>query len=151
MREYHYTVDPDGRVVHDGTEIVDPATLHFFLRAMQRTPEGRWLVVCQGEQNWFEVPDTPFVVRRVRLELEEDRLRAVEFYFVGDVPERRDPATLESDGGMLFCRIRRDAFRARFGRLAMQQLSPFLIEDRGAPALILDGRTYAIREGKTSN
>ena len=147
-RQYHYTVDPEGRIVHDGTEIVDLATLRFFLRAMQRTPDGRWLVVCQGEDNWFEVPDTPFVVRRVDLDLEADRLRAIELRFAGDVHEPLDPATLESDAGMLFCRIRREAFRARFGRLAMQQLSPFLTEAQGATALMLDGRTYPIRDGE---
>ena len=55
-REYHYRVDGEGRIYHEGTEIVDPATLRFFLLALTRTPEGRWLAVCQGERNWFE-PD----------------------------------------------------------------------------------------------
>ena len=39
-REYRYQVDRDGRVFHDGTEIVDPAVLRFFLRAMTRTAAG---------------------------------------------------------------------------------------------------------------
>ncbi len=54
MREYRYRVDAEGRVFHDGSEVLDPSTLRFFVRAMQRTPDGRWLVVCQGERNWFE-------------------------------------------------------------------------------------------------
>jgi hypothetical protein len=66
MREYRYRVDSEGRVFHDGSEVLDPLTLRFFLRAMTRTPEGRWLVVCQGERNWFEAEGTPFVVQRVR-------------------------------------------------------------------------------------
>jgi hypothetical protein len=37
-------------------------------------------------------------------------------------------------------------FCARFGRLAMQQLGPFLAEHRGAPALMIDGRLYQIAE-----
>lgn len=146
MREYHYVVDPEGRVFHDGTELVDPATLRFFLRAMTRTPDGRWLVVCQGEHNWFEAPDTPFVVLRLRLEREDDRLRAVELCFAGGVREPLDPLTLEAEAGRLFCRIRGGTFRAHFGRLAMQQLAPFLTDDRGAPALVVDGRRYPIRE-----
>src|SRR3990172_6008751 len=43
MREYRYRVDREGRIFHDGTEIVDAATLRFFLLALQRTPDGRWL------------------------------------------------------------------------------------------------------------
>jgi hypothetical protein len=53
-REYRYRVDCDGRIFHDGTEVVDPAVLRFFLRAMTRTEDGRCLVLCQGERNWFE-------------------------------------------------------------------------------------------------
>src|SRR5574341_408207 len=66
MREYRYQVDAEGRIFHEGSEVLDPLTLRFFLRAMTHTPEGRWLVVCQGERNWFESERTPFVVQRVR-------------------------------------------------------------------------------------
>ncbi|MBI5629192.1 MAG: hypothetical protein HY953_09755, partial [Candidatus Rokubacteria bacterium] len=65
-REYRYRIDREGHIFHDGTEIVDPPTLRFFLLAMTRTPEGRYLAMCQGERNWFEPEDTPFVVQRVR-------------------------------------------------------------------------------------
>jgi hypothetical protein len=146
MREYQYFVDHEGRIIHDGTEIVDPATLRFFLRAMKRTPDGGWLVVCQNEHNWFRVVDTPFVVQRLRFDLEGNHLRTMELCFVGDLREPLDPATLESEGGMLYCHIRNRTFRARFGRLAMQQLGPFLAEHRGAPMLVLDDRLYPIAE-----
>jgi len=146
MREYHYVVDHEGRIIHDGTEIVDPATLRFFLRAMKRMPDGRWLVVRQNEYNWFEVSDTPFVVQRLRLDRPDNHLRAVELCFVGDHRGPLDPASLELEGGNLFCRIRSGSFRAQFGRLAMQQLGPFLTEDRGEPALAIVGRLYPIPE-----
>ncbi|PYN98406.1 MAG: hypothetical protein DMD91_15290 [Candidatus Rokuibacteriota bacterium] len=146
MRQYHYVVEPDGRILHDGTEIVDPATLRLFLRAMQRTSDGRWLVVCQGEHNWFEATDTPFVIQRLRFQTEQTRVRAVELCLAGELHEPLDPASLESEAGLLFCKIRGGVFRARFGRVAMQQLSPFLTDDGGAPALIVDGRPYPIAE-----
>src|SRR6202011_1581406 len=66
LREYRYQVDRDGRIFHDGTEIVDPAVLRFFLRAMTRTETGGALVLCQGERNWFEAVDKPLVVQRLR-------------------------------------------------------------------------------------
>lgn len=145
MREYRYQVDRDGRIFHDGTEIIDPVVLRFFLRAMQRTPEGRSLVLCQGEQNWFEAPDTPFVVQRLRLSTEGGRLSAVDLCFAGDYRESLDPERLEAEGGSLYCRVRRGQFRARFGRVAMQQLAPFLVEGEDGPALLLAGARYPIR------
>ena len=146
MREYHYRVDRDGRIFHDGTEVVDPLTLRFFMRAMTRTPEGRYLVVCQGEHNWFEAPGTPFVVQRLELALERGALGAAVLVLPGDHREPLDPAGLECADGQLLCPVRRGAFPARLGRVAMQQLAPFLVDDAEGPALLLGGARHPIRE-----
>jgi len=144
-REYHYRVDREGRILHDDTEIVDPLVLRFFLRAMTRTHDGRWLVVCQGEHNWFEVATTPFVVRRVRLDVRDGALAGVELVFAGDHREPLDPDTLAVADGALGCRVRRGAFPARFGRIALQQLAPYLADD-GGPVLVLAGARRRIPE-----
>src|SRR5215470_16413909 len=145
MREYTYRVDAEGRIFHDGSEIVDAATLRFFLLALQRIPDGRWLALCQGERNWFEPEDTPFVVQRLRLGVAEGRLRSVELCLAGDYREPLDPATLEHDGARLFCRVRKGAFTARFGRMAMQQIAPWLNDDGSGPSITLDGRRRPLR------
>lgn len=146
MREYRYVVDREGRIFHAGTEIVDPVVLRFFLRAMQITPEGSYLVACQGEGNWFEPYDTPFVVQRLRLSVESGQLVSVELCFAGDYREPLEPESLEAEAGHLFCRVRRSSFRARFGRVSMQQIAPFLLERQDAPALLLRGVPYPIRD-----
>jgi Protein of unknown function (DUF1285) len=148
MREYHYRVDGDGRVFHDGSEIVDAATLRFFLLGMRREADGRWLVPCQGEQNWFTAEDTPFVIQRLRLEVEGGRLRRVGLGLAGGLQESLDPATLEVEDGRLHCRVRRGAFRARFGRLAVQQLAPYLEEQDGRVTLWMDGARHVIAEAR---
>jgi hypothetical protein len=144
MREYQYRVDTEGRVFHDGSEVVDPLTLRFFLLAMTRTPEGRWLAVCQGEQNWFEADETPFVVQRVRSVTRDGSLDGLDLVLAGDYREPLDPATLESVGGRLYCRVRRSAFPARFGRLALQHIAPHLLDQGGRPSLVVGGRRYPI-------
>ncbi len=149
MREYRYRVDAEGRVFHDGSEVLDPLTLRFFLRAMTRTPEGSWLVVCQGERNWFESEGTPFVVQRVRSIFQEGRegvLDGLELVLAGDHREPLDPATLESEGGRLCCRVRRGAFPARFSRIALQQLGAHLRDENGQPTLVLGGRRHTIAD-----
>jgi hypothetical protein len=150
MREYYYRVDLDGRVFHDGSEIVDAPTLRFFLLGMRRQPDGRWLVPCQGEQNWFDAADTPFVVQRLRLEVEGGRLRRVGLGLAGELQEPLDPATLEAEDGRLYCRVRRGEYRARFGRLAMQQLAPYLEDVAGRVTLVLDGARHAIADARAT-
>src|SRR5262245_8915065 len=98
---------------------------------MTRTPDGRWLVRCQGEENWFDPDGTPFVVQRVRPVAREGVLEGLELVLAGDHREPLDPETLASKGGRLYCRVRRGAFPARFGRLALQQLAPHLQDDGG--------------------
>src|SRR5262245_62649366 len=104
MREYRYRVDTEGRVFHDGSEVLDPLTLRFFLRAMTHTPDGRWLVLCQGERNWFEADATPFVVQRVRPVVSEDSGDGLELVLAGAHVEPLDPATVASEDGRLYCR-----------------------------------------------
>ena len=145
MRQYRYTVDGDGRIFHEGSEIIDPAVLRFFARAMQQAPDGRHLVMCQGEQNWFEASDTPLVVLRVRLEIGERGLVRIDLVLAGEHLEPLDPGTLETEGDRLYCRIRRGTLRARFGRVALQQLGRFLAEAEGGPALILGDVAHPIR------
>jgi hypothetical protein len=141
MREYRYTVDRDGRIAFEGSEITDPAVLRFFLLAMQRAPDGAWVAMCQGERNTFDAADTPFVVLRVRSNSDD----SLELYFAGDYHERLDPATLENDDGQLVCRVRRGAFRARFGRQALQQLGGRLEEDSEGLALTLGETRHPVR------
>ena len=146
MREYRYRVDGDGRVFHDGSEIVDAATLRFFVLAMQRQDDGRHLVLCQGERNWFEAEDTPLVVQRLRLRVEGGRLESAELGLAGGYWEPLDPATLATERDHLYAGVRRGQLFARFGRVAMQQIAPFLVAERGATALAMRGAHHVIVE-----
>ena len=148
MRQYRYTVDRDGRIFHDGSEITDGAVLRFFLLAMQTSPDGRYVAMCQGERNDFDTSDTPFVVQRIRSTTDGS---AIELFFAGDYHEPLQPSTLEEDAeGRLYCRVRRGAFRARFGRLALQQLGPHLGDRGGGPHLHLGGGSYPIHRAPTA-
>ena len=146
MREYTYRVDADGRIFHDDTEIVDAATLRFFVLAMQRDSDGRHLVVCQGEQNWFDAADTPLVIQRLRLHVEGGALARIELGLPGGHWETLDPASLSTERGSVYAGVRRGQLRARFGRVAMQQLAPHLVADGGGAALALGGGRHAIAE-----
>ena len=149
MRQYRYTVDRDGRIFHDGSEITDGAVLRFFLLAMQPSPDGRYVAMCQGERNDFDASDTPFVVQRLRPDADG---AAIELFFAGDYHEPLDPSTLEEDAdGRLYCRVRRGAFRARFGRVALQQLAPHLSDRGDTPSLHLGASIHSIRRAPAAN
>ncbi len=124
--------------------------LAFFLRAMEQTPEGEYLVLCQGERNWLTTDDTPFVVQRIRSEHDGVGYRAIELCLAGDYREVLEPSTLEARGDQLYCRVRSGQFPARFGRTAIQQLAPFLAEAGEHLELWLAGARYPIRRAGSS-
>ena len=72
----------------------------------------------------------------------------MELHLAGDHHEPLDPESLEAEGTYLYCRVRGGAFRARFGRSAVQQLAPFLAEDNGAPVLLFRGARRPIRQAE---
>lgn len=152
-REYHYRVDQEGRLFHEGSEILDPVVLRFFWRTLRRTEEGRWLSVCQGEWNWVEAEETPFVVQRLRPSLDEaGRLVSAELVLPGDYREPLDPASLAvGPGGLLTCAIRSGSYRARLGRRAALQLAPYLVERDGVVSLALGGRLYSVSRADQPN
>jgi hypothetical protein len=149
-REYDYRVDAEGRVSIDGSEVTDPGTLRFFLLAMRREPDGRHLVLCQGERNWFAAEDTPFVVLRLALRDGGEGLEAATLCLAGDLREALDVSTLERTGERLYCRVRGGAFRARLGRQALQQLAPYLEETGEGLALRTSAGRRAIGAAEAS-
>jgi hypothetical protein len=148
MREYRYTVDRDGRIFHEGSEITDGAVLRSFLLAMQTSADGRYVAMCQGERNDFDASDTPFVVQRLRVAGDGT---AIELFFAGDYHEPLDPSTLEEEDGRLYCRVRRTAFRARFGRLALLQLGAYMGEGDAGLEVHLGGASYPIQRAPTAS
>ena len=69
----------------------------------------------------------------------------MELHFPGDLHEPLDPGTLEAERDLLYCRVRGVRFRARFGRAAVQQLAPFLLDVGEGAALVMGRIRHPVR------
>ncbi len=140
-RIWHYLLDTEGHLWHDGTEFEDPDTLRFFMRKMKRLPDGRYQVLCQGETCFIEPMDVPYVIQDI--EVKGDRMELV---FPGDYRERLDPATLQvGKDNVLYCKVRNGAFDARFNRKPYLELAHYVERDEsGRYCLRLGGEKYPI-------
>jgi len=111
-RIWHYILDTEGNLWHEGTLFEDPALLKFYMRKMEKTPEGKFKVLCQGETCFIEPQDVPYVI--LGIERKGDQ---VELIFPGNYREILDPATLYvGKENVLYCKVRDGAFEARFSR-----------------------------------
>ncbi|MBL8018314.1 MAG: DUF4505 family protein [Leptospirales bacterium] len=69
-REYFYTIDRQGRLFHDGTELSDPAFLDFFFARLKSNdtgshPEYPYLSPCGRELNFIKASHTPMVFQKL--------------------------------------------------------------------------------------
>ncbi|MFO1462968.1 MAG: hypothetical protein U1F66_04265 [bacterium] len=125
MREWHYHIDAEGNLWHDGSVFEDPHTLNFFMRKLEKLPDGRYHALCQGEECYFEPEDTLYVVRDV--ELHPDH---VDLTFQGGYRERLDPHTLHvGKNNVFYCCAREGRFEARFNRKPYLELARWIDYD----------------------
>src|SRR5262245_27413675 len=121
-RVWHYYIDVDGHLWHEGAEFDDPAVLFLFMKNMAEFSEGgpeKWRVFCQGEDCRIAAEDVPYVVQKV-----EFRPSAVRLIFPGHYEEDLDPETLFVGAkNVLYCRVRGGAFTARFNRTSYLDLA----------------------------
>lgn len=118
-RVWHYYIDSEGRLWHEGTEFDDPDVLNLFMKKMEMLPDGRCHVFCQGEECLITAEDVPYVVQDVALSPREIRL-----LFPGNYSEALDPSTLwVGDRNVLYCRVRDKKFKARFNRKSYLDLA----------------------------
>ncbi len=118
-RIWHYKMDCEGNLWHEGTLFDDPPVLKFFMRKMEKLPDGRFKVICQGETCFIEPEDVPYVVQDIRLVGDQ-----VELIFPGDYRERLDPNTLwVGKENVLYCKTRGGEFEARFNRKPYLELA----------------------------
>lgn len=122
-------MDKDGVLYFNGTPIDDPWTLGFFHRNLQVDEEERFVAICDGEYCYLSVEDAPYVVTGV-VPVVGDRgdVERFDLIFGGSsYRERLDPSTLMvGEDNVLYCRVRRGRFVARFGRRAYYELAKYV-------------------------
>jgi hypothetical protein len=141
-RVWHYFIDSDGHLWHEGAEFDDPETLNLFMKKMERLADGRCHVLCQGEECLITAEDVPYVVQDV-----EVHAKAVLLKFPGGYEESLDPETLFVGAhNVLYAKVRDGAFTARFNRKSYLDLAKHIQYDsyKDVFYLTVDNRRYPI-------
>lgn len=155
VREHSYYLDKEGFIYLDGSEVEDPGFYNLVHRSLQRTEDGRFMAVCQGERCYFQVEDVPYVVidleivrtSEARSRKPDGGLERVSLLFRGDYREALDPTTLcVGKCNVLYCRVRNGSFEARFNRKAYYDLASHIQHDPWSDEfyLMIESQKYSI-------
>jgi hypothetical protein len=142
-RIWHYSMDTEGHLWHDGAEFEDPQVLKFFMRKMEKQADGKFKVICQGETCYIEPQDVPYVVQKINFLPDK-----IELIFQGDYREALDPISLYvGKDNVLYCKVRGGNFNARFNRKPYLELAHQIEHDpkHHGFCLIFGGKSYPIQ------
>ncbi|MDO8461272.1 MAG: DUF1285 domain-containing protein [Deltaproteobacteria bacterium] len=146
-RIYHYTIDEEGTVWHDGAEVDDPAVLKLFFKNLKPTDDGRFVALCQGETCYFKAVDVPMVVQKIEIKKEREKIKEILLFFPGEVSEPLDAESLfVGKKNVLYCRIRNGSLVARFNRKSYWELAQEIRQDKESHLFFLEikGRKQTI-------
>ncbi len=141
-RSWHYELDKEGVLWHEGTELEDPSLLKFFMEKIEQLPDGRFHVLCQGEDCFITAEDVPYVVQNVNITPTQ-----VELVFPGDYREKLDPSTLYvGKENVLYSLVRNQKFTARFNRKSYLELAKHIQFDKKQKnyTLVLNGKKFPV-------
>jgi hypothetical protein len=143
------TVDEEGDWYYQGNKIIRENILDLFYENLHITPEGEFFIEWRQSRCILETADTPFVIsmvdRKGYAAGEDEEIYLYLRHLQGF--ETLDPSTLKvGKDNVLYCRIRKGIFPARFSRAAYYRLAQWIEEDAGAGSfyLTLNGNRYTI-------
>ena len=140
-------IDKEGRWFHKGVEMVRREFVQAFYQKMELDDAGRYVIFWGGEHCYVDVEDTAFVVKRTTYPREESGKRAGFMVSLSDdTEEELIPDTLYlGEENVLYCRVKKGAFPARFNRAAYYQLAAHIEEEGEGFVLPINGKKFKIR------
>ncbi len=133
-------IDKEGVWYHKGAEIIRKDIIKFFYEHMDLDEHGRYIISWRGERCVVDVEDTAYFVQRV--ERIDDRF----ILFLSDeTQEELDPETLYIKGDVLYCKVKKRKFPARFKRPAYYQIAEYIEEEDGKFFIRVKGKKYVLQ------
>jgi hypothetical protein len=141
-------IDKEGQWFHKGVEMIHRGFIRFFYQNMELDEQGQYIISLRGDRCYVEVEDTPFVVWRVVFKDKNDSNESIfSLYLSDDSREDLSPQTLYlGEENVLYCKVKNQAFPARFCRAAYYQIAEYIEEEEGKYFLPLNGEKYVLFE-----
>jgi hypothetical protein len=134
-------IKADGKWYHKGVEIIRKDIINFFYEHLDLDEEGRYIISWRNEKCVVDVEDTAFFVQRV------DKTKSGFLLYLSDgTQEELDPETLYvGKENVLYCRVKKGKFPAKFLRPAYYQIADYIEEEKGKYFITVNGKRYFIK------
>ena len=142
-------IDKDGSWYFRGAEMKRQDIVQYFYRYLRRDGDGNYLVEMNDDRCYVGVEDVPYVIKSVSIGYSTDAGRPYIELSLSD--GNREGLNLSAplrigEDNVLYCRVRKGEFEARFSRPAYYQFCEYIVyDDRSEKyALILNQHSYTL-------
>ena len=153
---YDIYIDKDDIWYFHGAEMKRRDIVRYFYRYLRRDGEGNYLIEIEDDRCYVGVEDAPYVIRSVSVGFSQNVIRPyVELSLSDGSIERLNlsaPLRIGKDN-VLYCRVKRGGFEARFSRPAYYQFCEYIVYDsrREKYSLIINQHSYSLVLTETTN
>ena len=140
-------INKDGKWFHKGMEMIHRGIVNEFYRSLTIDSCGEYLITLGEEKCFVEVEDTPFIVTRVEYDNTKKSFEErIILYLIDETQETLAPESLRvGNENVLYCKIKKNTFNARFSRAAYYQLASHIKEEGDKYYLPLNKKKYYIK------
>jgi hypothetical protein len=144
-------VDKEGNWFHHGAPIIHRELLALFYKSLDVDEQGRYIITFKDQVCCLDVEDTPYVIVRTDFVSGSSRGGKERFILrlVDDTEEILAPETLWiGPEHVLYCKIRKGKYKARFSRPSYYQLAQYFQEEPQSDRyfLCVNDKKYYVRE-----
>jgi uncharacterized protein len=152
MDNFEIKIDKDGLWYYKGAHMFRKEILSIFFDHLKIDECGNYLIELGPERCYIEVEDTAFVVTAVyKTTSPGSHTQQIEVLLNDETCEILDMNSLQTGGdNVLYCRVKKGRFDARFTRKAYYQLAEFIeaSDDNDNFYISLNGEKYFIMEAQ---
>ncbi|MFA5322423.1 MAG: DUF1285 domain-containing protein [Smithella sp.] len=150
MESFDIRIDKDGFWYYKGAHMFRKEILHVFFDHLKIDECGKYLIELGPERCYVDVEDTAFVVESVyKTKLPGDGRDQIEIILNDDSCEILEMNSLHTGrDNVLYCRVKKGKFTARFSRKSYYQLAEYIEESENESGFFigLNGEKYFILE-----
>lgn len=142
-------IDKDGIWYFHGEEMKRQDIVQYFYQNLKKDSDGNYLIKIGNDCCLVNVEDTPYVIRSVAVSCSKyDGQPCIEMSLTDGSSEElnHDTPLWTGDGNVMYCRVKRGEYAARFSRSAYYQLCEHAEYDpeRKQYYINLNNRSYPV-------
>ena len=152
MENSDIRIDKEGVWYYKGAHMFRKEILSVFFEHLKIDECGKYLIELKEERYYLDVEDTAFVVGSVyKTQLPDDGRYQIDVLLTDDSCEKLEMNSLHiGKDNVLYCRVKKGNFTARFSRNSYYQLAEFIEQsENGSYFFInLNGEKYMINSNQ---